>query len=67
MTRYDSFLLRVWRRSGTGAGAWAARLEHVQDGCSVRFNTPEALVAYLQATVVPSPGADGHDRQENAP
>jgi hypothetical protein len=32
---------------------WAARLEHLPDGESVRFTAPETLLAHLQALVQP--------------
>ncbi len=72
MTRYDSFLLRIWRRSDAEGEAWAGRLEHVQGGQSLRFTSPEALLSYLHAAIgrgdphtVTADGASGHDVDGN--
>jgi len=53
-TRYDSYLLRIWRKDEAG---WAGRLEHLPDGHSLRFGNPEALLAHLRDIM--AEGADG--------
>lgn len=56
--RYDSLLLRIWRRSGSDAPDWSGRIEHIQEGTALRFSDPHALIAYLWA-VIGSEGSPG--------
>ncbi len=53
MTKYDSYLLRVWRRRRAGGWEWALRLEHLQDGERLQFDDPQALVDALWARAEP--------------
>jgi hypothetical protein len=56
MERYDSFLVRVWRRSGNHVQQWSGRLEHVQAQIEVRFGDPDSLMAYLRDAIAPMDG-----------
>lgn len=51
MTRYDSLLLRIWRRQGQEGERWISQVEHVQDGTVLRFKDRDALLAYLALVV----------------
>jgi hypothetical protein len=48
MTRYDAYLLRVWRGEPGDDGRWSCRLEHLPDGRHRRFATLEELLACLK-------------------
>lgn len=56
-TRYDSYLLRVWRK---GEAGWSGRLEHLPDGHSLRFSSPAALLEHLRGIM--GDDADGGQR-----
>jgi len=60
MDRYDSFIVRVWRRAGEGA-RWAGRLEHIQEGTNWRFYDPELLLASLRDALGPRGEANGNE------
>jgi hypothetical protein len=44
-------VLHIWRSRAVSGWQWAVRLESLPGGESVRFTTPEALLAHLQALV----------------
>lgn len=49
-SHYTSYLVRVWRE-GTEPPApvqWRAEVEHVQSGVRRRFESPDALFAFLR-------------------
>lgn len=54
MARYNWYILRIWRSGRTGGEQWAARLEQMPDGASLRFSEPEDLLSYLAAAIVPA-------------
>lgn len=67
MTRYDSLLLRIWRRNGLDGERWISQVEHVQDGTVLRFKDRDALLAYLALVVDrqdPARAPDGNDGVE---
>jgi hypothetical protein len=49
--QHDAYILRIWRSRAVSGWQWAARLQHLPDGQSVRFSDPAALLAHLQALV----------------
>jgi hypothetical protein len=51
MPQHDAYVLHIWRSRAVSGWQWAARLEHLPGGESVRFTAPEALLAHLQALV----------------
>jgi hypothetical protein len=48
MSRYDAYLLRVWRSDHGDEARWAGRLEHLPDGAYQRFVTLEELLIALR-------------------
>lgn len=48
MTRYDAYLLRVWRGEPGDGNRWSCRLEHLPDGRHQRFGNLEGLLACLE-------------------
>ncbi|HEY8285504.1 MAG TPA: hypothetical protein VIJ28_14060 [Chloroflexota bacterium] len=62
--RYDSFRLRVWRGTRHDRVQWSARLEGLQDGVELTFNSPMALFEHLRVLLDPdqpnNPGAGDH-------
>ena len=48
VARYDSFLLRVWRSNRREGRQLAARIEHLQDGESVKCLGIDALLDHLR-------------------
>lgn len=63
MARYDWFILRIWRSGRRAGEQWAARLEQMPGGQSLRFTEPGDLLSYLAATI--DPAADTHDAAES--
>jgi hypothetical protein len=51
MPQHDAYVLHIWRSRAVSGWQWAARLEYLPGGESVRFTAPEALLAHLQALV----------------
>jgi hypothetical protein len=49
MLRHEAYVLHIWRSRAVSGWQWAARLEHLPGGESVRFTRPEALLAHLEA------------------
>lgn len=45
--RYQSFMLQVWRSDRFGHAQWSAKLEGLQDGRHLRFDSPGALLSHL--------------------
>jgi hypothetical protein len=67
-TRYRAFLLRVWRIDTPDRPAWRASLEDPHTRQVARFDSPEALLAFVRALdnedgAAPAPG-DGDDDRE---
>jgi hypothetical protein len=48
MPARETYLLHIYRNRAVRGWQWAARLEHLPDGASVRFADPEALLAHLR-------------------
>ena len=57
MTRYDAYLLRVWRGEPGDGRRWSCRLEHLPDGRHQRFGTLEELLACLGQVLTMDPSA----------
>jgi hypothetical protein len=55
MPGYDSFMLRVWRRSGADDGQWVARLEHLPDGSTRTFHSLQDLLEELACVLAVAP------------
>jgi hypothetical protein len=49
MTRYGSFLVRIWGSNAGGGPQWSIQVVNLQQKVTQRFTHPEALVAYLCA------------------
>ncbi len=66
MPRYESFMLRVWHSDRHDRLQWTARLEGLQGGRCLRFDSLEALLAYLRVALDPSAraGPDPPERRE---
>jgi hypothetical protein len=47
----ETYLLHLYRSRSVSGRQWAARLDRLTDGESLRFSDPEALLAHLQALV----------------
>jgi hypothetical protein len=47
MGKYDSYVLRVWRRAHAPSGQWVARLDHIQGHESQSFHDRDTLIAHL--------------------
>jgi hypothetical protein len=68
MPHHDAYVLHIWRSRATSGRQWAARLDHLPGGESLRFSDPAVLLAHLQALVQagehsePPVGADGPAR-----
>ncbi len=60
LNRYDSFVLRVWRRDGADVEQWSGQLEHLQGRSVWRFSDPKAMLALLYEAITGAsgPGAD---------
>jgi hypothetical protein len=52
MLRHDTYLLHLYRSRAVSGWQWAARLEYLPCGESLRFNDSEALLAHLRALVL---------------
>lgn len=48
MPAHDTYVLDIYRSRALGGRQWRARLEHLAGGGHVRFDDPEALLAYLR-------------------
>ena len=51
MPARETYLLHLYRSRAVSGWQWAARLDHLPGGESVRFRDPKALLAYLRAVV----------------
>ena len=51
MPTHETYVLHLYRSRSVSGWQWAARLDHLTDGESHRFNDPEVLLAHLQAMV----------------
>jgi hypothetical protein len=51
VARYDWYILRVWRSGRRSGEQWAARLETMPEGESMRFNQPELLLDHLRVLI----------------
>jgi hypothetical protein len=49
MATYDSYMLRVWRRTGDRDRLWVARLEHLAGGEVWISRSPQDLFAQMAA------------------
>jgi hypothetical protein len=58
MPERATYLLHLYRSRAVSGWQWAARLEHLPGGESVRFRDPAALLAHLQALVQAAAQAD---------
>jgi hypothetical protein len=58
--QYDSFRLRVWRGTRHDRVQWSARLEALQDGKELQFNSLAALIDHLRVLLDP----DAPDRAD---
>jgi hypothetical protein len=74
MSRYDSYVLRVWRRAHAPAGQWVARLDHIQGHESHSFHDRDALIAHLIAALADEEPGEGvevklgeKDRDDSSP
>jgi len=47
MTRYDAYVLRLWRSTGKDGPQWRGRLDHLGHGDSVQFSDLDALLQFL--------------------
>jgi hypothetical protein len=56
VAQYDSFLLQIWRSNRREGRQFSARLEHLQDGRSVRCIGIDALLAHLREVLEAEPG-----------
>lgn len=52
MPAHDTFLLYIYRSRTLSGWQWRARLEHLAGGAPMRFDDPEALLAYLRTIAV---------------
>ncbi len=48
MTRYDAYVLRLWRSTGKEGPQWRGRLDRLGQGDSVQFSDIEALLRYIR-------------------
>lgn len=72
MTRYDAYILRVWRGERGDDARWAGRLEHLPDGWHRRFGSLDELLEQLRYLLDEERGAtpgDGpvREREQLAP
>lgn len=58
MPTRDTYLLHLYGSRAAGGWQWAARLEHLSGGESVRFTDPEALLAHLRTVLWAGDPAD---------
>lgn len=59
MPTRDTYLLHLYRSRAVGGWQWAARLEHLPGGESVRFSDPEALLIHLRTMLWAGDPAEG--------
>jgi hypothetical protein len=61
MAARETYVLHLYRSRAVRGWQWAARLEHVQSGESLRFTDPEALLAHLRTVLrAGEPDEPGH-------
>ncbi len=51
MPMRETYLLHLYRSRSVSGTQWAARLDRLADGESLRFSDPETLLTHLQALV----------------
>jgi hypothetical protein len=73
MLRHEVYTLHVYRSRAPNGWQWAARLEHLPGGESIRFTDPEALLAHLRTlmwgvdqVIAPRDTPAGSDRAETS-
>ena len=59
MSRYDAYILRFWRSSGTDGPQWTCKLVHLGEGETAQFDDLEALLEHIRTIVGEVSDRDG--------